>query len=240
MSALPAIILVGGLGTRLRDHFPDRPKALVPIRGRPFVAWMLDWLRAHGVTRIHLAAGYRADQLAEWAAQQLTDALTLSREPEPLGTGGGLRFALDHIAGAELLVLNGDSFVPALDLAAWLREPLAPDADAALAVTRIESPGRYGTVEFDADRRITAFLEKTERPSGWVNGGVYRFRRGALEARPALAPFSLETDFFPARATAGRLRARLVDPPLLDMGTPDGICALESWMDAHPDFFHAL
>lgn len=238
---LPAILLVGGLGTRLRDMFPDRPKALVPVRGRPFLAWMLDWLRAQGVTRIHLATGYRAEQIIEWSAPLLNEGLTLSREQAPLGTGGGLRFALEHIAGDELLALNGDSFLPGLDLASWLNEPMPGDVDVEIAVTRIESPGRYGTVEFDHDTgKIRAFLEKADRPAGWVNGGVYRFRRAALESRTLYVPFSLETDFFPALAAAGRLRARPADPPLLDMGTPDGLRSLESWLSAHPHVFHAM
>lgn len=237
---LPAILLVGGLGTRLRALYPDRPKALVPVRGRPFLEWMIGWLRAQGVTRIHLAAGYRAQQILDWAASRLGDGLSVSCEETPLGTGGGLRFALDHVPGDEILALNGDSFLPALELAAWLREPLSPDLDGEIAITRIDAPGRYGTVEFDpATRRILAFLEKADRPAGWVNGGVYRLRRAALEARPAGVPFSMETDFFPTLSAAGRLRARPVDPPLLDMGTPDGLQTLERWMAAHPERFHA-
>ena len=87
MTAPAAIILVGGLGTRLRTLYPDRPKALVPVAGRPFIAWLIDWLHRHGITRIHLAAGYRADQLVTWRNEQPAHQdLTVSIEPEPLGT----------------------------------------------------------------------------------------------------------------------------------------------------------
>ncbi len=239
MSA-PAIILAGGLGTRLRALYPDRPKALVPIRGRPFIAWMRDWLRAQGVERIHLAAGHLAGQLVEWAARQGDSHLTVSHEPEPLGTGGGLRYALERVPGAELLVLNGDSFVPELALRGWLAEPMATAAACAIAVAPIGTPGRYGSVQFDERNRIEAFLEKAERPAGWVNAGVYRMRRAALEAAPGAANFSLEHDLFPALARAGRLLAHPVPPPLLDMGTPEGIRALEEGLDAHPGFFQRL
>lgn len=199
---------------------------------------MLDWLRAQGLHRIHLATGYRAEQIAEWAAQHVHDGLTLSREASPLGTGGGLRTALEHVAGNELLALNGDSFLPALDLAAWLTQPMPEATDIELAVTHLDAPGRYGTVEYDPETRlIHAFLEKTERPAGWVNGGVYRFLRAALETRPAHAPFSLELDLFPALAAGGRLRARPVAPPLLDIGTPEGVRAMEVWLDANPGWF---
>ena len=239
MSA-PAIILVGGLGTRLRALYPDRPKALVPIRGRPFIGWMLDWLRRHGVDRVHLAAGHLAGQLVEWAAHQDDPHLTVSHEPSPLGTGGGLRYVLDRVAGDELLVLNGDSFVPELALRGWLAEPLTPDTDCAIAVAPIETPGRYGSEQFDDRNRISAFLEKADRPADWVNAGVYRMRRAALDAAPAAPAFSLETDLFPALAQAGRLRAHPTPPPLLDMGTPEGLRTLEVWLDAHPDFFQRL
>lgn len=235
-----AIILVGGLGTRLRELYPDRPKALAPIKGRPFIAWMLDWLRAHGVTRAHLAAGHLAGMLVDWTNEQKNPNITVSREPKALGTGGGLLYAMQYVKDAELLVLNGDSFLPSLALRDWLAQPLKGEEAGELAVTRIESPGRYGTVEFSSDETISAFLEKAERPSGWVNGGVYRLRRSALEGRAADTNFSLETDVFPALAKAGSLRARQTPQPLLDMGTPEGIQAMERWLDGHPEFFNTL
>lgn len=229
MKTPAAIILVGGLGTRLRALYPDRPKALVPVAGRPFIAWMLDDLRKNGIERIHLAAGYRADQLVTWRNEQpANELLTVSIEPEPLGTAGGLRFAADKVAGDELLVINGDSFLPSLNIAHWLREGVAPDALATLAITHIEKAGRYGTVEFQPDGTVTAFLEKADREAGWVNGGVYWMKRALIHRIPATGSSSLETDIFPRLAAAGALRVRKVNPPLLDMGTPEGLAAMES------------
>lgn len=241
MSVSPtAIILVGGLGTRLRALYPDRPKALVPVNGRPFIAWLLDWLRAHGVARAHLAAGHLAGMLVDWSNGQKNPNIAVSQEPHALGTGGGLLYAMPHVPGDELLVLNGDSFLPNLDLRAWLSQPLPESAAGALAITRIESPGRYGTVEYKPDGAITAFLEKAERPAGRVNGGVYRLRRAALRGQPAGKAFSLETDIFPALASNGALLALESPQPLLDMGTPEGIQAMEQWLDDHPEFFQRL
>lgn len=227
MTLPPAIILVGGLGTRLRALYPDRPKALVPVAGRPFIAWLIDRLREQGVRRIHLAAGYRADQLVTWRNEQPAhDELTVSMESAPLGTGGGLRFAAEQVPGDELLVINGDSFLPGLDLREW---SVHPGAWATLAVTHIEKAGRYGTVEFRDDHTVTAFLEKADREAGWVNGGIYWMRRALLGRIPAQGACSLETDIFPALANEGKLAAHRVPPPLLDMGTPEGLSAMEAW-----------
>lgn len=232
MNPPPAIILVGGLGTRLRELYPDRPKALVPVAGRPFIAWLIDRLRAQGIKRIHLAAGYRADQLVTWRNEQpANDELTVSKESEPLGTGGGLLFASNHIPGDEWLAINGDSFLPSLNLTSWLHEPLPHNVCASLAVTRTEKAGRYGTVDFDKNGRVSAFLEKADREAGWVNGGVYRMNRQLLDRIPRSGACSLENDIFPSLAREGRLLAYRVEPPLLDMGTPEGLCAMTAWLN---------
>jgi NDP-sugar pyrophosphorylase family protein len=212
----------------LRTLYPDRPKALVPVGGRPFIAWLLDRLREQGVRRIHLAAGYRADQLVTWRNElPANDDLTVSIEPTPLGTGGGLRFAAEQVPGNELLVINGDSFLPGLDLRDWTAHA---SAWATLAVTHIEKAGRYGTVDFREDGRVTAFLEKADREAGWVNGGVYWMRRELLSRLPVTGACSLETDIFPSLAAEGKLAANRVEPPLLDMGTPEGLAAMERWL----------
>jgi NDP-sugar pyrophosphorylase family protein len=238
MSApVTAVVLVGGLGTRLRTLYPDRPKALVPVLGRPFIAWLVAWLRHHGIGRVHLAAGYRADQLATWRSGQPEDAaLTVTQEPRPLGTAGGLRFAAAPLTGRDFLVVNGDSFLPSLDLRTWLATPLAPDLLGSLAVTPIHDAGRYGTVGFDDMGRLRAFHEKADRSGGWVNGGLYRIRRELLDRIPVGDPCSLEQDLFPRLAAEGVLGVERVNPPLLDMGTPEGLAAMESYLRAHPGF----
>lgn len=230
-----AIVLAGGLGTRLRASFPDVPKPLVPVAGRPFLLWLLDWLRSQDVKRIHLAAGYKAQQIVEWARRQdVADVtLTVSSEPDPLGTAGGLRYAAVNVDGSRFLVLNGDSFLPALSIATLLQRHGTGGHAATLAVTRVSSAGRYGTVEFDEDGRLLAFREKADRAEGWVNGGVYVVSREILQRIPLQGPSSLETDIFPVLAKEGRIGVLETPPPLLDMGTPDGLRALEAYIDAH-------
>jgi D-glycero-alpha-D-manno-heptose 1-phosphate guanylyltransferase len=110
---MQAVILLGGRGTRIASLYPDRPKALVPVAGRPFIEWQIDWLRRGGATSFHLAAGHLADQIEAWAAPH--PDITVSREPEPLGTGGALRHIEPHLHHDRFWVLNGDTLLPNLD-----------------------------------------------------------------------------------------------------------------------------
>ncbi len=239
---MQAIILLGGKGTRLSALYPDRPKALAPVAGRPFLVWQLEWLARGGVTDVHLAAGHLASvlqsQLSTLQSQVSgptphVSSLTLSVEPEPLGTGGGLKFVEPFIRSDPFLVLNGDSLLPRLDFQS-LEKAHAGFSNhwTTIAVTRMESAGRYGTVEFDAAQRVTAFREKAERQGGWVNGGVYLMDRCALALMEPGKNLSIETDVFPEMARQGRLRVCSCPGPLLDMGTPDGLAALEAFLSA--------
>ena len=235
-----AIILLGGKGTRLAAHFPDLPKALVPVRGRPFLEWQLDWLRENGATRVILAAGHLADVLAAYLAARPRDGfdLVLSREPAPLGTGGALKYVEPLLATDPVLVFNGDSLTPRLDFSTqWKNvsdvfhtmEKCFPQCGK-LFVTPIEEAGRYGTVEFAGDGRVTAFREKAERASGFVNTGVYLLPRALIAAIPAGKAVSIETEIFPALVAQHKLVAIPAPPPLLDMGTPDGLAAMEAFL----------
>ena len=227
-----AVILAGGKGTRISALFPDRPKALVPVAGKPFIEHQVEWLYRQGVSDVHIAAGHMAGALEQWIegyAKQ-PGALTITIEPEPLGTAGGLKFIESHLRTDPFFVLNGDSLVPQLKLGDMFRQHQDSKATATLAVTRIDEAGRYGTVEFDGSGKITMFLEKADRKGGWVNGGIYLMARSTLAQIVPGRNLSIETDIFPALAQLGRLRAFQADPPLLDMGTPAGLKAMEEYL----------
>ena len=235
-----AVILLGGKGTRIAERFPDRPKCLVPVAGRPFLEWQLDWLRANGLSRVLLAAGHLADVLQSHVDARPPDALSLalSREPSPLGTGGALKHVEPLLASDPVLVLNGDSLTPHLVFSTLWKtgagffhtvEKKFPHCGK-IFVAPIEDAGRYGTVEFDPDGFVTAFREKAERSAGFVNTGLYLLPRDLLADIPAGRPVSLETEIFPALAARRRLVALPVPPPLLDMGTPDGLAAMERFL----------
>ncbi|MFH1477253.1 MAG: nucleotidyltransferase family protein [Verrucomicrobiota bacterium] len=228
---MQAIILLGGKGTRLQGLYPDRPKALAPIAGRPFLEWQLAWLARHGISDVHLAAGYKAQAIRDWAATAMQGgAITVSAEPAPLGTGGGLKFTEKFIRTDPFLILNGDSLLPDLDFKAFTEDGSKSSALATLAITRIESAGRYGIVEFDARKRVTAFREKAVHTGGWINGGAYLAHQALLNHIEPDKNLSLETDVFPALCAKGQLGVFFSTPPLLDMGTPDGIRSMEEYL----------
>ena len=235
-----AVILLGGKGTRLAAQFPDRPKCLVPVAGRPFLEWQFDWLKRNGIVRVLLAAGHKADVLDGYLAARPVDGLdiALSREPAPLGTGGALKFVEPRLASDPVLVFNGDSLTPKLDFSTLWKtghgffhtvEKKFPHCGKIL-VAPIENTGRYGTVESDPDGYVTAFREKADRAAGFVNAGIYLLPRNILAGIPAGKAVSIETQIFPALAAQRRLVAIPIPPPLLDMGTPDGLAAMEQFL----------
>ncbi len=243
---LPAILLLGGAGTRIAALYPGLPKALVPVAGRPFLEHQLLWLARNGLRRVHLAAGIKAGPLEDWLAAprpaDLRDLdITLSREPTPLGTGGALRHLLPILPDAPaFLSFNGDTLTPnlSLDLSELLPSsfslPTSPST-AHLWAIPVPDATRYGTLDFDpATRRVIAFREKAATASGHVNAGIYLIPRPLLETIPADRPVSLETECLPRWAAASLLLAHPAPPPLLDMGTPDGLAQMTHFLQSAP------
>ncbi|HMO03005.1 MAG TPA: sugar phosphate nucleotidyltransferase [Kiritimatiellia bacterium] len=235
MNGLDQVILLsGGLGTRLQGLFPELPKALAPIAGKPFIEWQIAWLHSLGVTAVHIAAGFRAEQIEAWyrSAPSLPVSVTFSREPAPLGTGGAIRFAADALPPrVHYLVMNGDTLLPNLNLGAIIKAHLAGTHTLTMAVTSIPDASRYGMVEVDRDGCALAFREKSpEIRPGVVNGGVYAIRRALIDRIPAGESCSLEKTWFPTLVAERGIRCTVTEPPLLDMGTPDGHAAMTDFM----------
>lgn len=216
-----AIVLCGGLGTRLQTVVSDRPKPMATIGDRPFLALLLDFFHEQGIQRFILAAGHKADWIANFftKTKQSYD-VALSVETERMGTGGAVLLARSHVRRHPVAVVNGDSFCE-VDMRAMLASHLRHEAFVTIAVARAKPVGEYGEVVFDDERRILAFTEKgNSTAEGWVNAGVYMFSEGAFADLPEKIPFSLERDFFP-RHVKGSLFAFPCQTPLLDIGTPD-------------------
>ena len=220
---LDTVVLAGGLGSRLRGVLPDRPKALAPVAGRPFLDHLLDWLAAQGAHRVVLALGVMADQVlahlarsaGRWPGLRLDPVV----EPAPLGTGGALAFCRCRLGSDPVLVLNGDSFVE-LDLAAFVGAWPALDAAAALVAVEVADAARYGRLELSPSGRVRRFLEKAPTPgAGWINAGVYLLAAETLAALPPARPSSLERDLLEA-LPPGRIAAWPCGGRFIDIGTP--------------------
>jgi NDP-sugar pyrophosphorylase family protein len=223
------------LGTRISHLYPELPKALIPIAGKPFVVWLIEWLQGGGIESVHFAAGHLADELVVFVNRlaKSGEGVTIAREDRPLGTAGALKFAHAYICSDPFLVVNGDSMLPQLDFSALERSHHESDALATLVVTRVERAGQYGTVIFGEDGLLTTFREKRDNTAGWVNGGVYIVDADVMGRIQPGVKTSLETQVFPELARAGAIRAFPTEPPLLDIGTPKGVVATESYFRRH-------
>ncbi len=220
--ARQCVILVGGKGTRLGALTKDTPKPLLPVGGRPFLSYLIQEAARHGSERILLLAGFKAEAFANEldvlrAAVPAAVELKVLAEPEPLGTGGALKFAAPHL-DEHFLLLNGDSFfdINLLDLAA----PPLPEASVGrLALKPEVDVSRYGTVGLKGEN-VTTFAEKNSAGGpGLINGGIYWFNRSLLN-HFGNGFVSLETEVLPKLAIAGRLLGKVYDRFMLDIGLP--------------------
>jgi D-glycero-alpha-D-manno-heptose 1-phosphate guanylyltransferase len=213
------VILAGGLGTRLRSRVGEIPKPMASVAGRPFLAHLLDRLASAGMHDIVLSVGYRADAIRQHFGDTYGIArLTYAVEPDPLGTGGALAYALG--AGkAPVLALNGDTL---LDLdykafQAWYQEE---PVDFALALKKLDDAARYGTVSVSGER-VTGFAEKGRAGAGLINAGVYILRPSVFARFGLSGAFSLERDLLERHGTALAPRAYPTDAYFIDIGVPE-------------------
>jgi mannose-1-phosphate guanylyltransferase len=218
-----ALLLAGGEGTRLRPLTYTVPKPVMPLAGRPFLSFMLDWLGRHGVDEAILSCGF----LSEGVRRVLGDIYDGMRvryvvESEPLGTAGPVRLAYDEgLLADRLLVLNGDVLTD-IDLGDQFAEHDRTGAAATLALVAVDDVASYGVVPTDERRRVEAFLEKmAERPpTNRINAGVYVLERSVVEAIPPGRAVSFEREVFPGLVGSG-LFGYPAEGYWIDIGTPE-------------------
>jgi len=223
-----ALILAGGLGTRLRAVVSDRPKPMAPVQDKPFLAYQVERLRDQGFTEIVLCLGYLAEQVQDYFRDGASWGVRIhyALERQLLGTAGAIGNARAYIDG-PFLVLNGDSYLDldCRDLLAWYAERLRADPSAlgALAAVRLEDASPYGALELGSGQRIVRFREKGLSGPAWINGGVYLLQPGILDLIPPGRPVSLERETFPALLQRGHsLYAYPAAGFFVDIGTPEG------------------
>jgi D-glycero-alpha-D-manno-heptose 1-phosphate guanylyltransferase len=218
---MKAVLLVGGLGTRLRSVVPSTPKPLAAVGGKSFLQLLVQQLRSQGIHHLVMCTGYLGDQVQkEFGDGRLWDAvIEYSQEETPLGTAGAVKLAQRYLQHErEFLVMNGDSFVE-INFDQLIQFHRGHNGLASMAVLETENAARYGTVRTEAHGRVSGFLEKTGLESpGLVNAGVYVFDRAVLEFIPD-GPASLERDVFPRILEHG-LYAQKQQGMFIDIGTP--------------------
>jgi D-glycero-alpha-D-manno-heptose 1-phosphate guanylyltransferase len=222
MQNVNALILVGGLGTRLKSAVPDVPKPLAPVAGRPFLDILLAKLQGAGLREVILCLGYGAQQIETHCGDGARFGLHIrySHERDLRGTGGAVKLAESLIGSNPFLLLNGDSYCET-DFAALLAFHAARGALATLAAPLVEERARYGSLVIGNDGAVTGFVEKGEvSGAGRINGGIYVLSRAVLDMIPSGQACSLEREVFPRLCGAG-LFAFVTDGLFIDIGVPD-------------------
>jgi mannose-1-phosphate guanylyltransferase len=220
---MQALILAGGEGTRLRPLTSTMPKPVVPLVDRPFIVFMLEWVAGHGVDDVILACGFMADGVRDVLGDGAALGIRLRyvEEPEPLGTGGALKFA-ENLLAERFFMLNGDVLTD-MDLTAQLAEHERVGARATLALIGVDDPSAYGLVRRHDDGSVKEFLEKPEPhqiDTNLVNAGAYILERDVLdEIGPAGTNVSIEREVFPRLVGRG-LHGHAQAGYWLDIGTP--------------------
>jgi mannose-1-phosphate guanylyltransferase len=219
---MQAVILVGGQGTRLRPLTSTVPKPVVPLVDRPFISFMLEWLRAHGVDDVIMSCGFLATSVREVLGDgsDLGIRLRFVEEPDPRGTAGALKLA-EPMLDERFLMLNGDVLTD-IDLTSQIAQHERTGASATLALVPVSDPSAYGLVILHEDRSVRDFVEKPspDRMLGnLISAGAYVLQREILELVPPDRNVSIEREIWPALVGKG-LYGFPSESYWLDIGTP--------------------
>lgn len=215
-----AIVLAGGMGTRLRSVVADVPKPMAEVNGRPFLAYLLDELNSQGLETVVLAVGYKREVIIDYFGEKYKNlTIRYSVEEEALGTGGGIKQATGLIDGEDVLVLNGDTFFHAdyQELYCFYREK---NADFVLALKEMKDFDRYGTVLVGEDGKVLGFEEKAFKAQGLINAGVYLFRKDLLDDETLQEKFSFEKEILEKMYATKAFFGLAFDVYFIDIGIP--------------------
>lgn len=219
---MEAVILAGGLGTRLSSRLKDLPKCMAPVAGRPFLEILLDQLIDAGCKRVIMSVGHLRYLIIEaFRTRYRGVPLKYVVEETPLGTGGAICLALQHAEESSVLILNGDSYLD-VDFSAILAHHVSGGRPMTMAVTQVEDTARYGGVVID-DEQVAKFIEKGRKGPGWINAGIYVLRRDFPWPEQMSSPFSFETDVLVPFLNRIRPTAFACEGYFLDIGIPEDL-----------------
>jgi D-glycero-alpha-D-manno-heptose 1-phosphate guanylyltransferase len=216
-----AIILAGGLGTRLRSAVPDLPKCMAPVAGKPFLYYVIDHLQKQGVDKFIFSLGYMSEVIIEYTKTQYpTTNIQYSIEKEPLGTGGAIKLAASKATEKNVLVLNGDTlFSINIEKVSALHE--ANDADCTLALKPMQNFERYGVVELNSDSSVVSFKEKQFYTTGLISGGIYALNTKRFLQESLPEKFSFEKDYLEQYYNKRKIYGIVQNEYFIDIGIPE-------------------
>jgi len=219
---MEAVILAGGLGTRLRSVVSEVPKCMAPVAGKPFLWHLLHYLSGSGVDKVILSVGYLREVIFDWIdknGKQFPFEYEFAVEEQPLGTGGGIRLALSKCRTEEVLVVNGDTFFD-VDIPAFVHNHRSAGVPVSLALKPMENFDRYGAVQLEGNL-VTAFREKCNCEKGSINGGIYCISRSALDLSALPEKFSFEKEVLEPMALKRSVCGFEQQGYFIDIGIPE-------------------
>jgi len=228
---MEAIVLAGGLGTRLRSVVSDLPKPMAPVDGKPFLEYIFRYLKKNGIDRIVLSVGYKWESIRDFFGEEYEGmTLVYSVENEPLGTGGAIKKAVELVKSENVFIINGDTFfdVPLQTL----NDQLRPDSKLLLSLKRMHDFDRYGCVESDSTGNVTAFTEKGYRESGNINGGIYLASVNLFDGFDLEEKFSFEAFMEEYFGMLG-VQAEVFDGYFIDIGIPEDYVRAQNELKEH-------
>jgi D-glycero-alpha-D-manno-heptose 1-phosphate guanylyltransferase len=232
---MEAIIIAGGLGTRLRSEVSEIPKSMALIGSRPFLEYQMDQLISNGISRFILSVGYKSGHIREHFSDQYRNfEIVYAVEESPLGTGGAIKKSMKHVAGDHVVIANGDSLFIS-DIKAQYQLHLEREADVTLALKPIRKSGRYGKVITGGDGKVSGFREKQSAEEGLINGGLYIFNVGSFRSLDLPERFSIERDFFEARIDELKLFGFISNGYFIDIGIPEDLIRAQYEIGIFPE-----
>ena len=217
---LTAIVLAGGLGTRLRPVVSDMPKCMANVAGKPFLTYVIDHLRSNGVQYFIFSLGYMHEVISSFINKNYPGISAFSIEEEPLGTGGAIHKAAELVKSKTAVVVNGDTLYK-VDLNSIIPFHHVAGADCTLALKPMDNISRYGVVDLNNDYSIRDFKEKQYYASGLINGGLYVLNTEKFLKETLPEKFSFEKEYLEKYYADRRIYGVIQDKYFIDIGIPE-------------------
>jgi len=216
-----AIILAGGLGTRLKEAVPDLPKCMAPVAGRPFLFYVINYLRSQGIEKFIFSLGYKHHFIEDYLKDKFETLIyDIVIENEPLGTGGAVQLALSKAKEENIVVINGDTLFK-VNLIEAQKFHISNNAECTLLLKPMQNFERYGVVNINEQKVITSFEEKKHREKGLINGGIYVINRTQFLSKQFPEKFSFEKDYLEAMVSEQKFYGLEQDKYFIDIGIPE-------------------